>query len=60
MADRTMADRAGLEVLGFIFGAVTAVVMLIAAFVVHSHLDHKLTLDAAAPVLPVSLTTRAR
>ena len=34
-----MADRTGLGVLGFVFGGVTAVVVLIAALVVTSHVD---------------------
>ena len=34
-----MADRTGLGVLGFVFGGVTAVVLLIAAFIVTSHVD---------------------
>jgi hypothetical protein len=34
-----MADRTGLGVLGLVFGGITAVVLLIAAFVVTSHVD---------------------
>jgi hypothetical protein len=37
-----MADRTGLGVLGLVFGGVTAVVLLIAAFVVTSHVDGRL------------------
>ena len=37
-----MADRTGLGVLGFVFGGVTAVVLLIAAFVVTNHLGDRL------------------
>ena len=40
-----MADRTGLGVLGLVFGGVTAVVLLIAAFVVTSHVDRPLALD---------------
>ena len=40
-----MADRAGLGFLGFIFGGVTAVVMLVAATVVISHAAGRLTID---------------
>jgi hypothetical protein len=46
-----MADRAGLGVLGFIFGGVTAVVMLIAATVVIGHVDGSFVLDATATQL---------
>ena len=40
-----MADRAGLGFLGFIFGGVTAVVMLVAVTVVIGHAEGRLTLD---------------
>jgi hypothetical protein len=42
-----MADRAGLGFLGFIFGGVTAVVILVAATVVIGHVDGRFVLDAA-------------
>jgi hypothetical protein len=42
-----MADRAGLGVLGFIFGGVTAAVILVAATVVIGHVDGRFALDAA-------------
>jgi hypothetical protein len=38
--------------LGFMFGGITATVMLIAVMVVKNHIDSRLTLDAAkAPVM---------
>ena len=40
-----MADRAGLGVLGFIFGGVTALVMMIAVTVVVGHVDGHISLD---------------
>jgi hypothetical protein len=40
-----MADRAGLGFVGFIFGSVTAAVMLIAVAVVIGHVDGRLMLD---------------
>jgi hypothetical protein len=40
-----MADRTGLGVLGLVFGGVTAVVLLIAVFVVTSHVDGHLAPD---------------
>ena len=47
-----MADRKSLGILGFMFGGVTAAVMLIAVMVVKHHIDGRLTLDAAkAPVM---------
>ena len=44
---RGMADRAGLGVLGFIFGGVTAVVILVAVTVVIGHVDGRFVLDTA-------------
>lgn len=41
-----MADRAGLGFLGFIFGGVTAAVMLVACTVVIGHVEGRLVLDA--------------
>jgi len=46
-----MADRRSLGILGFMFCGVTAAVMLIAAMVVKSHIDGRMTLDARKPVL---------
>jgi hypothetical protein len=40
-----MADRAGLGFLGFIFGGVTAAVMLVAVTVVIGHIDGRFALD---------------
>jgi hypothetical protein len=40
-----MADRRSLGIVGFVFGGVTAAVMLIAVMVVKSHIDGRLTLD---------------
>jgi hypothetical protein len=60
-----MADRASLETLGFIFGGVTALVILIAAFVVRSHVTTiprsdqsapMAVIQPSAPVLPASLS----
>jgi hypothetical protein len=42
-----MADRAGLGVLGFIFGGVTAAVMLVAVTVVIGHAEGHFAVDAA-------------
>ena len=39
------ADRAGLKLLGFIFGGVTAAVMLVACTVVIGHVEGRLVLD---------------
>jgi hypothetical protein len=47
-----MADRRSLEILGFVFGGVTAAVMLIAVMVVKNHIDGRLTFDAGrTPVM---------
>ena len=40
-----MADRGSLGILGFVFGGVTAAVMLVAVMVVKNHIDGRLTLD---------------
>jgi hypothetical protein len=49
-----MADRRSLGILGFVFGGVTAAVMLIAVMVVKNHID-RVTLDSAQlPVLAAS------
>ena len=45
-----MADRAGLGFLGFIFGGITAVVMLVAATVVIGHAEGRLVLESPAPI----------
>jgi hypothetical protein len=42
-----MADSKGLGVVGFILGAISAVVMLVAGAVVHAHVDGRLSLDGA-------------
>jgi hypothetical protein len=46
-----MADRRSLGIVGFIFGGVTAAVMLVAVMVVKHHVDARLTMDDAR--LPV-------
>jgi hypothetical protein len=49
-----MADRRSLGILGFVFGGVTAAVMLIAVMVVKNHID-RVTLDSAQlPILAAS------
>ena len=48
-----MADRAGLGVLGFIFGGVTAVVMMLACTVVLGHIEGRLVLDT-----PMAITAQ--
>jgi hypothetical protein len=51
-----MADQKSLSFIGFMLGGVTAAVMSIGVFVVHSHLDGRLTLDdAQRPVIAVAL-----
>jgi hypothetical protein len=49
-----MADRRSLGILGFVFGGVTAAVMLIAVFVVKQHVDSRAALDARLPMLAAS------
>ena len=52
----TVADRTSLEILGFILGGVTAVVIAIAAFTVRSHVDTPVAVEQTAPVVPVALS----
>ena len=50
-----MADRRSLGIVGFVFGGVTAAVMLIAVIVVKQHMDSRAALDDARfPVLAAS------
>jgi hypothetical protein len=46
-----LADRRSLGILGFVFGGVTAAVMLIAVIVVKQHVDGRAALDGGRPVL---------
>jgi len=46
-----VADRAGLGFLGFIFGGVTAAVVLVACTMVLGHLDGRWTIDDTAAQL---------
>jgi hypothetical protein len=41
------ADSKGLRFVGFIFGATTAAVVLVAVALVHSHVSGRLTFDQA-------------
>ena len=50
-----MADRKSLGIIGFILGAVTAAVMLVGVVVVQSHIDGRLELDNARPLVSASL-----
>jgi hypothetical protein len=56
MAQRTQqtkiatADQAGLKLLGFSYGGVTAAVMLVAAMIVMGHVDGRLSLDGPTPM----------
>lgn len=53
-----MADRVGLEIVGFILGGVTAVVFAIAVIVVRAHLNGRYVLDPSRPVVPISLSVK--
>jgi hypothetical protein len=56
-----MADRRSLGIVGFVFGSVTAAVMLIAVIVVKHHVDARLTFDAARmPVIATAAQTVIR
>jgi hypothetical protein len=49
-----MADRRSLGIVGFVFGGVTAAVMLIAVMVVKNHMDSRATDEARLPVIAAS------
>lgn len=56
-----MADRRSLGILGFVFGGVTAAVLLIAVMVVKSHVDARMTIESAQlPVMAASAQTVIR
>jgi hypothetical protein len=52
-----MADKSSLGILGFVFAAITAAVMLTALFVVRSHVEGRLVLDSAQTVASMSATS---
>ena len=55
-----MADRKSLGIIGFILGTVTASVMLVGVVTVRSHMDGRLNLDDARPLVSASLQTVVR
>ncbi len=56
-----MADRRSLGIVGFFFGGVTLAVMLVAAVMVKSHVDGRLSLDSGRlPVVAASTQTLIR
>lgn len=54
-----VADRRSLGILGFVFGGVTAAVMLIAVIVVKQHVDGRVSLDRL-PAMAASTQTVIR
>ncbi len=55
LGEGMMADRRSLGIVGFVFGGITAAVMLIALFVVKQHVESRAALDdARLPVLAAS------
>jgi hypothetical protein len=53
-----MVDRASLEIVGLIFGGVTAIVIAIAVIVVQSHVSAPVAADQRAPLVPASLSAQ--
>ena len=50
-----MADRRSLGIVGWVFGGITAAIMLVAVMVVKHHVDSRWTLDEARlPVMAAS------
>jgi hypothetical protein len=49
-----MADRRSLGIVGFVFGGVTAAVMLVAVMVVKHHVDGMTLDEARLPVIAAS------
>lgn len=54
-----MVDHVSLEVMGFIFGGVTAIVVAIGALVVTNHIDGRVALEQAQTTVQTSAPTRA-
>ena len=60
MADKSpMADKKGLQIIGFIFGAITVVVMSIAAVSIVNASDGRLN-DDQRPVVAINAASDAR
>jgi hypothetical protein len=55
-----MADRRSLGILGFVFGGVTAAVMLVAVMVVKHHVDGMTLDEVRLPVIAASAQTIIR
>ena len=55
-----MADSKSLGIIGFLMGGVTALVMLVAATVVMSHLDGRLAIDSDRALVSASLPAVVR
>jgi hypothetical protein len=55
-----MADRIGLGFVGFVFGGVTAMVMLIAVVVVSGHVQGRFALDDPGSLVEVSAARLTR
>jgi hypothetical protein len=56
-----MADRRSLGIVGFVFGSVTAAVMLIAILTVKHHVGGRLSVDGARmPVIAAAAQTVVR
>ena len=51
-----MADRRSLGIVGFVFGGITAAVMLVAVTVVKNHVDGRASLDQARPSVMAAST----
>jgi hypothetical protein len=52
-----MADKSSLGIVGFVFAAITAAVMLTALIVVRYHVQGRLVLDGAQTVASVAATS---
>jgi hypothetical protein len=52
-----MADTKSLWIVGFILGAITAVIMLVAGVVVQAHIDGRLHLDGERQIAATSAAT---
>ena len=55
-----MADRRSLGIVGFVFGGITAAVMLVAVMVVKQNMDRMTLDDARLPVVAASSQTVIR
>jgi hypothetical protein len=58
LREPAIVDRASLEILGFIFGGVTALVIAIGGLVVRDHVGTALAVEQSTQIVPASFSAR--